>query len=309
MTAALAAGFAAGGYWFYDETPYYEKKEILKDLKEFRMDPTAIGSEIAVVRGSDHTRMVRALLTQLGGLEAFIKPGERVLLKPNIGWDRQPEQAANTGPELVEAMVVACREAGAGKVLVTDVSLNDPKRCFHRSGIGPIALKAGAEVVIPTERDFVATVMKGDRLKSWPVAEIFHQVDRVINLPIVKHHSLSGATLAMKNWFGAIGGARNRLHQDIHVSIADLGATFRPTLTVMDATRVLLRNGPTGGSLDDVARRDTLIAGVDEVAVDAWSLRLLDKTPEEIPFLAYAQARGLGMADLSKVRIHEQQIG
>jgi uncharacterized protein (DUF362 family) len=150
--------------------------------------------------------------------------------------------------------------------------------------------------------------MGGELLKIWPVARYYHEVDKVINIPIVKHHSLCGCTLAMKNWYGVIGGRRNQLHQDIHTSIADLAQAVRPTFTVMDATRVLKSNGPTGGSLADVAIENTVIAGVDEVAIDTYCLRYLDVKAEQVPFLALGEQRGLGVMDWKSLRVKEGQV-
>jgi uncharacterized protein (DUF362 family) len=141
------------------------------------------------------------------------------------------------------------------------------------------------------------------------VARHYHEADKVINVPIVKHHSLCGCTLGMKNLYGVIGGRRNQLHQDIHTSIVDLAHAVKPTLTVMDAFRVLKHNGPTGGSLDDVAMENTVIAGVDPVAIDAYSLKYLDLKAEQVPFLAMGETRGLGVVDWKGLRIKESQVG
>jgi len=252
---------------------------------------------------------VREAIARLGGIGRFVQKGDRVLIKPNVGWDRQPEQAANTNPEVVGAIVRLCREAGASKVWVSDVSLNDPARCFVRSGIQAASQAAGAEVRLPGANDFVATDMGGSLLRVWPVSRFFHEVDKVVNVPIVKHHSLCGCTLAMKNWYGVLGGRRNQLHQDIHTSIVDLAQAVRPTLTVMDAIRVLKRNGPTGGSLGDVAVENTVVAGLDEVAIDAWSLQLLGLTPDKVRYLAMGQERGLGVVDWRSLNWVEAQVG
>jgi uncharacterized protein (DUF362 family) len=151
--------------------------------------------------------------------------------------------------------------------------------------------------------------MGGSLLRVWPVSRYFHEADKLINVPIVKHHSLSGATLAMKNWYGVLGGRRNQLHQDIHSSIVDLAGAVRPTLTVMDAVRVLKRNGPTGGSLADVALENTVIAGLDEVAIDAYSLRFLGIDPSAVPYLAMGEARGLGVVQWRTLNWVESQVG
>jgi len=308
LAAGAAAGFTALGLLSFSREPVRREQEPVHRLKDFRVEASAVRPDLAVVRGQQVEPMVRAVLDALGGMSRFVAKGDRVLLKPNVGWDRQPEQAANTNPEVVGAVARLCLEAGAGQVLVTDVSLNDPQRCFARSGIQAAAQDAGAQVRLPGTNDFLQTDMQGDLLKVWPVSRFFHQADKIINLPVVKHHSLCGCTLAMKNWYGALGGRRNQLHQRIHISIVDLAAALRPTLTVMDATRVLRHNGPTGGSLDDVRIENTLIAGTDEVAIDAYSLGFLDLEPSAVPFLALGEQRGLGVVDWRGLRLVENQV-
>jgi uncharacterized protein (DUF362 family) len=309
LTAGAAAGFVALGLLSYSREPVRRVEEQVRQLKDFRVERSSVLPELAVVHGTNVEAMVREAVDRLGGMGYFVSKGERVLLKPNVGWDRQPEQAANTNPEVVAAVARLCREAGAGEVWVSDVSLNDPERCFARSGIRAAAEGAGADVLLPGGNDFWKTDMQGELLREWPVSRFFHLTDRVINLPVVKNHSLCGCTLAMKNWYGILGGRRNQLHQRIHTSIVDLAAALRPTLTIMDATRVLKHNGPTGGSLDDVSVENTLIAGLDEVAVDSYSLRFLDLTANAVPFLALGEQRGLGQVDWRNKRWVETRVG
>ncbi len=308
LAAGAAAGFTALGLLSYSRDPVRREAEPVLLLPDYRIEAAAVRPELSVVHGTDVEPMVREALARLGGIGRFIAKGDRVVIKPNVGWDRQPEQAANTNPEVVGAMVRLCREAGAREVVVTDVSLNDPQRCFVRSGIRAAAEAAGAQVLLPGSNDFLSTDMQGELLKVWPVARYFHQADKLINLPVVKHHSLCGCTLAMKNWYGVLGGRRNQLHQKIHTSIVDLASALRPTLTLMDATRILKHNGPTGGSLDDVSVENTLIAGTDEVAIDAYSLGFLALHPDAVPFLAMAEQRGLGRVDWRGLRVVEAQV-
>jgi uncharacterized protein (DUF362 family) len=309
IAAGAAAGFVALGWLSHSDHPILEREIDISLLRDFRIAPSEMFAQLAIARGTDVEQMARSVFTQLGGIERFIQKGDKVLIKPNVGWDRQPEQAANTNPAVVAATVKLCLEAGAAEVRVTDVSLNDPKRCFARSGIQDAAQNAGADVVLPGSNDFMMTDMQGELLKVWPVARFFHEADKVINIPIVKHHSLCGSTLAMKNWYGVLGGRRNQLHQDIHTSIADLAAAVRPTLTIMDATRVLMRNGPTGGSLADVSVENTLIASMDEVALDAYSMQFLNLNPDNQAFLKMGEARGLGVIDWKQLRVKEETIG
>lgn len=165
-------------------------------------------------------------------------------MKPNVGWDRTPAQGANTHPALVSEMVRLCFAAGASRVTVTDVSCNDPRRSFIRSGIKEAGEAAGARVVLPSAEDFVEVDLSGTVLTTWLVLKHFIETDRLINMPIVKQHSLTRCTVGMKNLYGILGGRRNRLHQEIDQCIVDLAAFVRPTLTVVDATRVLVRVVP-----------------------------------------------------------------
>jgi uncharacterized protein (DUF362 family) len=251
----------------------------------------------AIARGAPPATLTRRALDALGGMRRFVAPDQRVVVKPNIGWDRAPEQAATTHPEIVATLVALAREAGAGEVLVMDHTCNDARRCYARSGIEQAAREAGARVIHLRQGRGVEMEIGGQRVRSWPVFRELREADVLINVPIVKHHGLCRATLGMKNWFGAVDGRRNQLHQDVAHSCVDLAAFFRPALTVLDATRILLRNGPQGGNLEDVAHPRTLMAGTDPVAVEAFGGSLLQLSPADLPQIALAEARGLGRAD------------
>lgn len=259
--------------------------------------------EMAVIIGDDPAQLARQALEELGGIGRFVARGDVVLVKPNIGWDRTAEQAANTNPEIVAEVVRQCASAGAKRVIVTDVSCNDPRRCFERSGIAMAAQQAGAEVILPDPAMFKEADLQGEILHAWPVFSPFLNVDKVINVPIAKHHSLTGTTLGMKNWYGMLGGPRHQLHQKIHESLVDLADFVRPTLTMIDCYRILLRNGPTGGNLQDVLLKKTMVAGTDPVALDAyvakafWNLDVM-----ALPYLKMAADRGLGTYEFEKVR-------
>jgi len=254
--------------------------------------------------------LVQRALENLGGIRRFIGRQDVVVVKPNIAWDRTPEQAANTNPDVVAEVVRQCWQAGAKRVIVTDVSCNEPRRCFHRSGIEAAARAEGAEVILPDPELYREVDLGGVVLKSWPVFIPFLEADKIINLPIAKHHSLIGATLGMKNWYGILGGQRNRLHQSIHQSLVDLANFMLPTVTLMDCYRILLRNGPTGGSLEDVATKKTMVAGTDPVAIDAYVAKAWwNLDPEHLPYLGMAAARGLGTVDYDKLELKVTQLG
>ena len=307
--SAAAAAFGVWGYLYHDpDNPVRTKAEKIYTINSFLIEKSNVLPDVVVVHGGDPAKNVRAAIERLGGISRFIKPGERVTVKPNAGWDRMPEQAANTNPLVIGEIARLCREAKAGGVVVTDVSTNDPQRSFTRSGILDAAQRAGAKVVFPRESNFLPCDLKGEMLTVWPVFRQFVKTDRLINAPVVKHHSLCKATLAMKNWYGVLGGRRNRLHQEIHTSIADLASAFKPTLTVMDASRILMRGGPTGGNLDDVKITNMIIAGTDEVAIDAFSATLLGYERDEIEYIRMGQQRGLGNYDPSMIRMEEITI-
>ena len=286
---AVASGIA---WSFHDRVPAVQAKARL--LRDHRVDSP--GPKMALATGAKPAANVRAVLAALGRIERFVKRGEVVLVKPNVGWDRIPAQAADTDPEVVAEIVRQCVAAGAREVVVADIPCNDARRSFSRSGIEEAAAKAGAKVLVGPG-DMVSIDLGGKILGEWEVFAPLIGADRVINVPVVKHHGLAKATVGMKNWFGVLGKRRFLLHQRIDDAIVELALAVKPTLTVVDATRILMRNGPTGGALADVKSTMTLAAGTDPVALDSWGVELLGLHRDEVPYLALAQARGLGTSD------------
>ncbi len=260
-------------------------------------------SDLVVANGSSPAKITRAAIDALGGMKKFISKGDVVVVKPNIGWDRLPDHAATTNPEVVATIVKMCLEAGAKKVKVFDRSVNDARRCYVQSGIQAAAKNAGADVSFVDERRFKDKQINGLVLKSWPIYEDILTADKIINVPIAKHHSLSHLTMAMKNWMGIMGGSRGQIHQRIDESLVDLSRAIKPTLTVLDAVKILTRNGPQGGNLADVKKTDTVIASVDQVAVDSYGATLFGMKGSDLGYLKLGEKGGLGNMDLSKVRI------
>ncbi|MCL2450999.1 MAG: DUF362 domain-containing protein [Polyangiaceae bacterium] len=250
-------------------------------------------------------QLVRRAVDAMGGMGKFVSRGDIVVVKPNIGWDRMPIHAANTNPDVVGSVIRLAYEAGAKRVIVADGSCNDPNRCFQRSGIWRAAYELGADVVLPQEHRFRTMRLKGDVLDEWPIFTTLVDADKVINVPVAKHHNLAKFTAAMKNWYGVLGGRRNRLHQNIDTSIADLATFMRPTLVVMDAWRVLVRNGPQGGNIDDARDMHTVIASVDQVAADAFGCTLIGQKRENLAYLAMGEQRGLGTTRWESLRVRE----
>jgi uncharacterized protein (DUF362 family) len=305
----VAAGAGAAGLWLSEHSFRPVPAQAVQARRDHRTTVDPQFPHLVVAQGGEPRALVQRALEDLGGIGRFVSRQDVVVLKPNIAWDRTPEQAANTNPEMVAEVVRQCWQAGAKRVIVTDVSCNEPRRCFQRSGIQAAAHAEGAEVILPDPELFREVEIGGVVLKSWPVFTPFLEADKIFNLPIAKHHVLTGATLGMKNWYGILGGERNRLHQQIHQSLADLAAFMLPTVTLLDCYRVLLRNGPTGGNLEDVALKKTLVAGTDPVAADAYVAKAYwNLDPAQMPYLAMAAARGLGSVDFEKLQVKVSQL-
>lgn len=230
------------------------------------------------------------------GISRFISRGDVVLIKPNVGFDRGPQLGATTNPMVVRAVIQLCRQAKAGRIIVADNPIESPNACFAKSGITAAAEAEGASLMIySSAHERTVEIRSGqpdpgrnEALGTWPIFwKPLRQADKVIGLPIIKDHNLSSASMTMKNWYGLLSGRRNQFHQAIHDIISDLGFMMKPTLIIADGTRVMMRNGPTGGRLDDVSvggitGRPTIVASVDQVACDSWCYQnLLGRDPED----------------------------
>ncbi len=266
--------------------------------------------DLIVVKGSDPGRAVARAIEAAGGIGRFISKGDSVVIKPNMAWDRRPEQAANTNPHVVASVVRLCFDAGASKVKVLDNPGDDARRTYVQSGIVQAAREMGAETPYLDDRKFRKIKLNGEVLKNWEVYQDIIEADKVINIPITKHHSLAGLTLSMKNWMGAIGGWRSRIHWKLDEALPDLAAFFKPSLTILDCVRVLTANGPQGGSLSYVKVLNTVVVGTDQVAVDAFGANLFEteaKRPESANrarrYIRKAASRGIGRMDLENLKI------
>ena len=273
--------------------------------------PAAAGSaQLAVVRGADVAAITERALAAIGGIERFVKPGYDVIVKPNIcNAHHGPEYASTTNPEVVATLVRLCLGAGAKRVRVMDSPFaGTAADAYVTSGIEQAVRAAGGEMELMAAMAYVETpIPEGEDITSWPVYQPILEADLMINVPIAKHHDLTRLTLAGKNLLGTIEN-RGAMHRNIGPRIADLASLIRPRLTVMDAVRILMANGPTGGSLDDVKQLDTVIAGEDWVAVDAYTTSFFGLRPEDIPYVAAAAERGLGTTDLTGIEIAELDL-
>ncbi len=260
--------------------------------------------DLVVAEGADPYATTVKAVEALGGMGRFVSKGATVVIKPNIGWDRTPAQAANTHPEVVAALIDLCLGAGAGRVNVFDATCNDARRCYDNSGIREAAEAHGASVYFTNDWDAVkARFAYESPMEGWPIVRDAVACDTFINVPVLKHHGLTRLTIAMKNLMGVCTGSRGTIHQGIGRKLVDLTDFISPELTVVDATRVLLRNGPQGGNLADVERRDTVLASTDPVLADAYACSLVGVDPGELPNLVAAKARRFGLSDLARADI------
>ena len=305
---ALVAGSLA--WWRYDsEGPGAPAADAASFLyPDYRMP--GLGPLLAAVTGEDRTAVVRKALELLGGLDSFIRPGDRVLLKVNAAFALPSLLCATTHPELLSEMVRLCRAAGAKEILVTDNPINDPASCFRLTGISAACEGAGAKVVLPHERLFQPLTLPGGRLlRDWPVlAAPFAGINKVIGLGPVKDHHRAGASLSLKNWYGLLGGRRNLFHQEIDQIVGELGQMIRPTLVILDGVQSMISNGPTGGSLADLKPTSTIIAGTDLVAADTLAAGLLGRDPASLPYLKLAQEAGLGTMDVASLKPRRAEV-
>lgn len=270
----------------------------------------AFAEEPPLVARRQHKRiplLVEETLDALGGMANFVKKGDKVVVKPNIGWDRNPNLGANTHPEVVKAVIEHCLEAGAAEVRVFDNTCNDPRRCYINSGIQPAVEELRSKRVKIEHMDRRAyhemEIRQGRELKSWQFYRPAIEADRFINIPVAKDHSITTLTLAMKNIMGVIGGNRGRLHRNIGDAVTDINLVVQSDLTIIDATRILLRNGPQGGNARDVEWRHTLLASSDIVAADSVAATLFGYSPADIPTVVAGAERGLGVMDLKRIQI------
>jgi len=264
---------------------------------------------VVIARNGEPAALVDAAIEAIGGMGRFVPAGSRVLVKPNIAWDRGPELGANTNPEVVARVVALCLAAGAAQVTVMDHTCNDARRSYANSGIEAAAKAAGARVVHADPSRTTRVDLEGRVLREWEIFDEVLAADVRINVPVAKHHGLARVTLGMKNWMGCVGGARDRMHQDIQEAVVDLAAWFRPQLTVLDAWRVMTKGGPAGRDPAHVRQVRALCVGTDPVAVDAFGASLFGLGPDDLPCLRHAEERGLGRRDLASLPVRELDLG
>jgi uncharacterized protein (DUF362 family) len=308
--ACVAAAGGLGLSLYDSKAPQRSQgKGALVTLPDFSIP--RMGSQMSIVRGEDRVQTVQRALKPLGGIEAFVRTGDRVLVKVNAAFATPPILSATANPELVAEVARLCFKAGASSVTVTDNPINDPASCFTLTGIAQAARSVGAQVVIPRKSSFKPTTLQGGTLiKDWPLFYTpLEAADKLIGIAPVKDHHRSGASMTMKNWYGLLGGRRNLFHQDIHNIIKELSMMVSPTLVILDGTWTMMTNGPTGGSLADLKQTNTMIVSTDQVAADAFGATLLGKTASHLPYIGKAQAEGVGQSDYESIKPFRDHVG
>ena len=272
--------------------------------------PTGDQAYLAVAHGSDPAAITKAAIAALGGIERFVKSGMNVIIKPNICVDyHPPEYAVTTNPVVVATLVTLCLGAGAKRVRVMDQPLGGTaESAYAQSGIGAAVKAAGGEMEIMSPIKFSRIpIPDGKDLKAVQIYKDIMDADLVINVPIPKHHSLARLTLGSKNLLGVMMDP-NSMHQNLGQRIADLISVVRPALTVVDAYRILVNHGPTGGSLNDVKQTDMVIASHDILTADAYAATLFGLTGADIPYIKAAADMGLGRLDYKSVKLVEVNV-
>ena len=276
-----------------------------KTTSNGRTTGKSVAGKITIATNKDRAEAVRAAMESLGGMKSFVKQGDFVVIKPNAAWGRTPEAAATTHPDTLAAVIKLCKEAGAKDILVVEHTIDKPSEMvLSLSGIKESAEKAGARVIAAQMETMYTpiNIPNGKVLKRDQVIKDILKADVFINLPTAKVHGDTKVTLGMKNLMGTIWNPQAwHTSTSIHQCIADYAAVMRPDLTILDASRMLMTNGPKGPG--DTKDTNQIIAGNDQVAIDAYGATLFGLKPEDVPHIKLAHQSGLGEIEFGKVRV------
>ena len=294
---SLGASLLAGSYVAFGG------RERLLAMTDTLQDSGRI--DLVAVKGGEVDVMFDRGIAALGGIRAFVKKGQKVVIKPNIGWDVPPERGGNTNPQLVAHIIKQCLDAGAKGVYVFDHTCDDPRRCYRTSGIEAAVISAGGMIAPGHSESYYhdVTVSGGKALQKAKVHELIMESDVFINVPVLKNHSSTRITMGMKNLMGVVWDRQYWHANDVHQCIADFASFRKPDLNVLDAYLVLKRNGPRGVSVDDVVAMKTQVISRDIVATDAAGAKLFGLVPEDVRHIKIAAEQNVGRKDLDKLNI------
>jgi uncharacterized protein (DUF362 family) len=293
LKKSFAAGIAAGSI------------ASLTNFSDLFASPPSANFDMVAIKGGEADTMFDLAIEQLGGINKFVKKGQDVVVKPNIGWDVVPELGANTNPKLVSRIVKRCYEAGAKNVYVFDHTCDEWTKCYSNSGIERAAKDAGAKVVSGDSEKYYQEVEipQGKILKKAKVHELLLQSAVFINVPILKHHGSGRVTVSLKNLMGVVWDRRYWHQNGLHQCIADFGTFRKPDLNIVDAYLVMKRNGPRGTSKEDVIEMKSQIISTDMVAADAAATKMFGMEPDKVPHILMADELRVGTKDLDKLNI------
>lgn len=266
--------------------------------------------DLVAVMGGEPADMFDKAIAALGGMGKFVKKGQTVVVKPNIGWDTSPERGGNTNPLLIGRIVEHCFQAGAKDVFVFDNTCDEWTRCYKNSGIEDAVKKAGGKLVPGNTENYYKpiTIPKGKKLTEAKVHELILNSDVFINVPVLKHHSSAKVTIAMKNLMGIVWDRRYWHRNDLHQCIADFATWRNPDLNIVDAYRVMTRNGPRGVSEADIVIKKSLIVSTDMVAADAAAAKIFGSEPSDIQHIKIAHEMGVGNMNLDELNIERIRV-
>ncbi len=269
-----------------------------------------VSPDMIAIRGGEPAAMFKKAIEAWGGMKRVVKPGQTVVVKPNIGWNVTPDRAANTNPQLVEAIVRECLNAGAKEVFVMDHTADVWTKCYKNSGIERATKDAGGKMVPGNnERDYKTVhIPKGKRLKTVKVHDLILTTDVLINVPVLKHHVSTKLSLGMKNLMGIVWDRQWWHKNDLHQCIADFASYCKADLTIVDAYRVMKRNGPMGVSTDDVLLQKALLLGSDPLALDVASTKMFGMNPQDVGYIRLSEDLDIGTSDLSQMSIQKIKI-
>jgi uncharacterized protein (DUF362 family) len=266
--------------------------------------------DMVAVMGGEPDEMFKQAIAELGGMSTFVKSGWRVVVKPNIGWDKSPELAGNTNPQLVGEIVRQCFQSGAKEVIVFDHTCDDWIKCYKNSGIESAAKAEGAKIAPAHEESYYKEVQlpEAKKLKTAKIHEVILNCDAWINVPILKHHGGANLSISMKNYMGIVWDRRIFHRTDLQQCIADICTLEKkPVLNVVDAYRTMKTNGPQGRSTTDVVNTKALFVSKDIVAVDTAAAKFFgqirDMPLENVGYLANGQSLGIGTMNLDNLNI------
>jgi len=299
------------------------KFDLLAQEKEDDEEKKFDDAEVWVAEGGDDPgKMTEAVIREMGGIEKFVKKGEKVVIKPNIAFDRKPELAATTHPSVVATLARLAVSAEAKEVLVLDRAVNNPHRTYKTSGIkDALAEVKGAKLVYPDWKGEIGFVEKripgAVSLKSWRFLKEILDADVIINVPIAKNHGLTTLTLSVKNFLGIVGGTRGKLHRNIHQNLVDIARFVKDKvrLIIIDASRILVQRGPQGGKPEYVRHPKTIIGSKNMFTADAYATQLFTKerrfknlAPEKLKFLKLGFEQNLGEIRLDRITVHKVKL-